>query len=86
MKHALGPEHPDTLASHHRLATALCSLGRLTEAETEHRIAFDLRSKTLGADHPSTLASQASLAEIQQRLKTAESHLAKSRQFTLRSS
>jgi tetratricopeptide (TPR) repeat protein len=46
---ALGPEHPDTLATRDRLARALAFEGKYGEAETEYRTVIQLREKTLGA-------------------------------------
>ena len=54
----LGPDHPDTLASHREAALALGRLGRWEEAlETFRRVARD-RTRVLGPDHPDALTSR----------------------------
>jgi tetratricopeptide (TPR) repeat protein len=71
----LGPEHPGTLASRSGLACALHLLGRLEDAEAEHRVVLDGRTAVLGADDPDTLASRSYLAGVlrdQGRLAEAE--------------
>jgi tetratricopeptide (TPR) repeat protein len=60
----LGPEHPDTLASRNDLAGVLRDLGRLEEAEAEHRAVLETRTRVLGAEHPDTLASRNDLAGV----------------------
>src|SRR5690606_41222708 len=47
---ALGEEHPDTLTSRGNLASVLGDLGRLEEAEAEHR-AVDRKSTRLNSSH-----------------------------------
>ncbi|MBV8277163.1 MAG: tetratricopeptide repeat protein [Verrucomicrobia bacterium] len=58
----LGPEHPDTLATRHYLASALFFQGKYGEAETEYRAVLKLREKALGAEHPDTLRTRNNLA------------------------
>ncbi|NUR01560.1 MAG: tetratricopeptide repeat protein [Streptomyces sp.] len=53
----LGPDHPDTLVSHHEVAVALGWLGRWTEALPEYWRVADTRERILGADNPDALAS-----------------------------
>jgi tetratricopeptide (TPR) repeat protein len=60
----VGQEHPDTLASRHDLALALRDLGRLEEAEAEHRAVLEIRQRALGPGHPGTLASRDGLAQV----------------------
>jgi tetratricopeptide (TPR) repeat protein len=70
-----GPEHPDTLTSRDNLADALRGLGRLEEAEAEHRAVLSIRTRTLGEEHPSTLTTRANLARVLRargRLREAE--------------
>ena len=59
----LGPEHPDTLDSRHRLIYALTRQTRHTEAETEAREVLKLRQKVLGVEHVDTILSQYNLAD-----------------------
>ena len=58
----LGPEHPDTLASRHRLVYALNEEEKHAEAESEAREVVELREKILGFEHPDTLLSRYNLA------------------------
>ena len=58
----LGPEHPDTLASRHRLVYALNEEEKHAEAESEAREVAELREKILGFEHPDTLLSRYNLA------------------------
>jgi tetratricopeptide (TPR) repeat protein len=58
----LGPEHPDTLASRHRLVYALNEEEKHAEAESEARQVVRLREKILGFEHPDTLLSRYNLA------------------------
>jgi conjugative relaxase-like TrwC/TraI family protein len=57
-------DHPSTLTSQDHLAIVLRGLGRLEEAETEHRAVLEARRRVLGADHPDTLASRNNLAGV----------------------
>ncbi|MFE9191153.1 FxSxx-COOH system tetratricopeptide repeat protein [Micromonospora sp. NPDC007208] len=53
-----GVDHPDTLATRHRLAHAYESAGRIDEALAEHeRVLADYR-RVLGEDHPETLTAR----------------------------
>ena len=63
---ALGPGHPDTLATRYRLAIALAFQGKYAEAETEFRTVIKLREKVLGSEHPDTLATRNNLAVVLQ--------------------
>jgi tetratricopeptide (TPR) repeat protein/tRNA A-37 threonylcarbamoyl transferase component Bud32 len=58
----LGPEHPDTLASRHRLIYALNEEEKHAEAEAEARAVVTLRERILGVEHPDTLLSRYNLA------------------------
>ena len=60
---ALGPEHPDTLDSRHRLIYALSRQSKYAEAEAEAREMLRLREKVLGPDNPDTAVSRYNLAE-----------------------
>ena len=60
---ALGPEHPDTLDSRHKLIYALTRQTKYVEAEAEARSVLALREKTLGSESPDTLDSQYNLAD-----------------------
>ena len=59
---ALGPHHPDALASRHSLAGAYREAGRLDEAIALYEQVFSGRSRVLGPDHPSTLTARLNLA------------------------
>ncbi len=54
----LGAEHPDTLTSRNDRALALYAMGRLEEAEAEHRAVLEIFTRVLGAEHPDTLTSR----------------------------
>ena len=58
---ALGPDHPDTLASRSNLASTYRDAGRLDKAITLYEQILE-DSRVLGADHPSTLTSRLNLA------------------------
>ena len=60
----LGAEHTDTLASRDKRATVLRDLGRLAEAEAEHRAVGQIRARVLGAEHPDTLLSRDNLGAV----------------------
>ena len=53
----LGGNHPDTLASLHKVGLALFQLGRHAEAERHLREALDGRRRVLGPDHDETTSS-----------------------------
>ena len=59
---ALGPDHPDTLASRNNLASAYRAAGRTAEAITLHEQTLAARERILGPDHPDTLTSRNNLA------------------------
>ncbi|HSZ29284.1 MAG TPA: tetratricopeptide repeat protein [Pseudonocardiaceae bacterium] len=59
-----GEEHPDTLTSRNNRALALGELGRLEEAETEHRAVLQIRQRALSEEHPDTLISRNNLASV----------------------
>ncbi|KAE8394391.1 hypothetical protein BDV23DRAFT_169693 [Aspergillus alliaceus] len=57
-----GLEHPSTLASMARLASAYRNQGRLNEAEKLNVQVMETRKTVLGAEHPHTLISMNNLA------------------------
>ena len=59
---ALGPDHPDTLASRNCLAGAYRDAGRLDKAITLYEQTLEDSIRVLGHGHPSTLASRFNLA------------------------
>ena len=59
---ALGPDHPDTLASRNCLAGAYRDAGRLDKAIALYEQILEDSINVLGPDHPSTLASRFNLA------------------------
>ncbi len=63
---AVGPDHPDTLASRNMLANAYRDAGRIPEAIALHERTLADRERTLGPDHPQTLASRNNLATAYQ--------------------
>jgi tetratricopeptide (TPR) repeat protein len=58
----LGPSHPDTIWSMHRLANVLHSQGRLEEARKVHDEELQLYRRSLGPEHRLTLHSMSTLA------------------------
>jgi hypothetical protein len=52
------------LGSRNNLALVLQDLGRLEEAEAEHRAVLEARVRLLGAEHPHTLTSRNNLAVV----------------------
>ena len=61
---ALGPDHPDTLASTENLAQALRKAGKLEEAEQLASIGLAGRERVLGSKHSDTFGTMATLADI----------------------
>ena len=59
---ALGPHHPDTLASRNSLAGAYRDAGRLDKAIALYEQNLEDSVRVLGLDHPSTLTSRFNLA------------------------
>ena len=59
---ALGPHHPDTLASRNSLAGTYRDAGRLDKAIALYEQALEDSIRVLGLDHPSALTSRFSLA------------------------
>ena len=59
---ALGPDHPDTLASRNSLAGAYRDAGRLDKAIALYEQTLEDSIRVLGTDHPSTLTSRFNLA------------------------
>ena len=62
MEAALGPDHPQTLASRNNLANAYMSAGRTSEAIALHEATLKLFESKLGPDHPETLQCRNDLA------------------------
>ena len=60
---ALGPDHPDTLASRNSLAGSYRDAGRLDKAIALYEQVFSGRSRVLGSDHRSTLTARDDLAD-----------------------
>jgi eukaryotic-like serine/threonine-protein kinase len=74
-KHALGPEHPDTLTIMNNFANGLTDMGHPKEGEALARQTLALREKVLGMDHPWTNSTRLVLAEslkVQRRFAEAE--------------
>jgi len=59
---ALGPEHPGTLESRHRLVYVLIEEAKHQEAEAEAQQVLALREKVLGSEHPDAVVSRYNLA------------------------
>ncbi len=59
---ALGPDHPDILASRNNLAGTYRASGRLDKAITLYEQTLEDSIRVLGLDHPSTLTSRLNLA------------------------
>ncbi|OLO46180.1 tetratricopeptide repeat protein, partial [Actinomyces oris] len=59
---ALGPHHPDTLASRNSLAGTYWASGRLDKAIALYEQILEDSIRILGTDHPSTLTSRLNLA------------------------
>lgn len=59
-----GDEHPDTLSSRNNLAEVLAGLGRLEDAEAEHRAVLQVQRRVMGEEHPDTLTSRNNLAGV----------------------
>ncbi|MGW0644734.1 tetratricopeptide repeat protein [Streptomyces badius] len=64
----LGPDHPDTLASHYEIGLTLSRTGRAEEALREFTRVAEGRERALGADHPQTLAARQATAHALGRL------------------
>ncbi|MFI1016766.1 tetratricopeptide repeat protein [Streptomyces sp. NPDC020965] len=67
-EHALGPDHPDTLASRYEIGFTLSRTGRVEDALREFGRVADGRERALGADHPETLAARQETAFVLGRL------------------
>ena len=59
---ALGPHHPDTLASRNNLAGTYRASGRLDKAIALYEQTLEDSTRVLGTDHPGTLTSRLNLA------------------------
>ncbi|GFH34528.1 serine/threonine-protein kinase [Streptomyces pacificus] len=67
-EHALGPDHPDTLASRYEVGFTLSRTGRAADALREFGRVAEGRDHTLGPDHPETLAARQEMAYVLGRL------------------
>lgn len=56
-QHALGPDHPDTLATRVSIAREMAACGDHAGAEEEFRVILPQLRRKLGPDHPDTLAA-----------------------------
>ena len=65
---ALGPYHPDTLASRYETGRTLIRTGRPGDALREYERVADGRARILGADAPGTLAVREKIAYVYGRL------------------
>ncbi|MFI6642872.1 tetratricopeptide repeat protein [Streptomyces sp. NPDC050504] len=63
-EHALGPDHPDTLASRYEVGLTLSRTGRPGDALREYARVADGRERALGPDHPDTLAARQETAYV----------------------
>ncbi|OEJ37578.1 serine/threonine protein kinase [Streptomyces agglomeratus] len=63
-EHALGPDHPDTLASHYEVGFTLSRTGRAADALREFGRVAEGRERTMGPDHPETLAARQEMAYV----------------------
>ena len=63
-KRALGPAHPETIASMNNLAVTLARAGRFPEAERLLHETIALRRRVVGPEHPDTLASMKNLVSV----------------------
>jgi len=65
-RRTLGDQHPDTLRTIDQLGVLLWHTGRLDEAESLLREAFEGRSRalTLGEQHPDTKTTKRNLEEL----------------------
>lgn len=65
---ALGPDHPDTLASQYEVAFALSRAGREADALREFGLVAQARARALGPDDPDTLDARQETAYVLGRL------------------
>ena len=75
---AIGPDHPDALATRNHLTRILRDLGWADAAEAESRSVLDTMTRVLGPDHPDTLTSRdtfALLLHARGRLAEAETEI-----------
>ncbi len=71
-----GPEHPDTLAEMHDLATIYSVTGRRGEALAIQEDVLALRRKVLGLEHPDTLQAMLHLARYRGKFNQPDEALA----------
>ena len=62
-RHALGPDHPDTLGTRFSMAREMAACGDHAGAEEEFRAVFAGRQRKLGPYHPETLIARFSVAQ-----------------------
>ncbi|MFG2440543.1 tetratricopeptide repeat protein [Streptomyces sp. NPDC048508] len=60
----LGPDHPDTLASHYELGITLSRTGLAADALREFSLVADGRERALGADDAETLGARQEMAYV----------------------
>jgi CHAT domain-containing protein len=58
-----GPEHPDTLSTHHELAYWTGEAGDAAGARDQYAALLPIRERVLGPEHPDTLTTRANLAQ-----------------------
>jgi hypothetical protein len=63
-KHALGPEHPDTLWTSLNLAHTYSREGRGSDAEKLGRETLEIQRRVLGPQHPDTITCEYGLADF----------------------
>ncbi|MFE1801861.1 tetratricopeptide repeat protein [Streptomyces sp. NPDC059517] len=63
-EHALGPDHPDTLASRYEVGFTLSRTGRPADALREYTHVARTREHVLGPEHPDTLAARQEMAYV----------------------
>jgi serine/threonine protein kinase len=62
-QHALGPDHPDTLATRVSIAREMAACGDHAGAEEAFREVLAARQRTLGPEHPDTLIARFNIAQ-----------------------
>ena len=60
----LGPEHPDTLTTRHKLARWIGEAGDAPAARDQLAALLPVRERVLGPEHPDTLATRSRLASL----------------------
>jgi serine/threonine-protein kinase len=65
---ALGPDHPDTAATLHNLATLMCAADDCPAARVAMERAVAISERSLGPDHPETALSLGNLGNVLRRV------------------